>query len=126
MLSAPHNGAGSQPRGSSGSCSHWRSASGEFSAARSNSPRQVERHATVGPLAVSGLGVGRLAPLAGAAHNYAIDPGADQGGEDEDEDQRTARAADDPVDLDVAQIDERECQPDRGEDEAGDQTRSVA
>ena len=96
----------------------------DASASRQSPREAFESRRGVRPL--SGLGVGRLAPLARAAHHYAIDPGTDQDRESDDEDERTVRAPDDPVDLDVAQIDECECEPYRGEDEAGDQTCSVA
>jgi hypothetical protein len=57
------------------------------------------------------LGVGRFAPLASAAHREAINPHTDQDRDSDHEDQRAVPAVDDPVDLDVAQVDERKCEP---------------
>src|SRR5690348_4770177 len=57
------------------------------------------------------LGVGRFAPLASATHRYPINPHTDQDRDGDHEDQRAVPAADDPVDLDVAQVDERKCEP---------------
>ena len=71
------------------SCGSGRRGDRELAGSEAGSNEGTHSEGTTVPRA---LGVGRLAPLANAAHRYAIDPNADQDRDCDHEDQRAVRA----------------------------------